>query len=102
MPALSKPASDIQSHRPLFQQAALCVGCSQGRGVSQRLAVQVHEEVLRLLTASLAKLSAHQLAKYLQATLQHSRKSRKCAKGPLPAHICWSLKIYLRIKCDLH
>jgi hypothetical protein len=38
---------------------------------------QVHEEVLRLLSATVGKLSAQQLAKYLQATLQHSRKSRK-------------------------
>ena len=47
--------------------------------VPERVAVQVHEEVLRLLTASVGKLSARQLATYLQATLQHSRKSRKCA-----------------------
>ena len=55
---------------------------------SQKLAVQVHEEVLRLLTASVGKLSAHQLATYLQATLQHSRKSRKCALDLLSAHLC--------------
>lgn len=47
--------------------------------------VQVHEEVLRLFTATVGKLSAEQLAKYLQMTLQHSRKSRKCASFiPIP------------------
>ncbi len=40
--------------------------------------MQVHEEVLRLFSATVSKLSAEQLAKYLQMTLQHSRKSRKC------------------------
>ncbi|CAL5228021.1 g11083 [Coccomyxa viridis] len=41
---------------------------------------QVHEEVLRLFSATVSKLSAEQLAKYLQMTLQHSRKSRKRTK----------------------
>ena len=45
--------------------------------------VQVHEEVLRLLSATAGKLSAEQLAQYLQMTLQHSRKSRKCAPSLL-------------------
>jgi hypothetical protein len=40
---------------------------------------QVHEEVLRLLLAALPKLDTPQLAHYLQETLKHSRKSRKCA-----------------------
>ena len=62
--------------------------------VPERVAVQVHEEVLRLLTASVGKLSAHQLATYLQATLQHSRKSRKCADDALLAHICLFLKAH--------
>ena len=43
--------------------------------------MQVHEEVLRLFSATVGKLSAEQLAKYLQMTLQHSRKSRKCASS---------------------
>ena len=41
--------------------------------------LQVHEEVLRLLLAALPKLGTAQLAHYLQETLKHSRKSRKCA-----------------------
>ncbi len=40
--------------------------------------LQVHEEVLRLLLAALPKLGTAQLAHYLQETLKHSRKSRKC------------------------
>ncbi len=45
---------------------------------TQSVCLQVHEEVLRLFSATVSKLSAEQLAKYLQMTLQHSRKSRKC------------------------
>lgn len=59
--------------------------------------MQVHEEVLRLLTASLGKLSAQQLAKYLQTTLQHSRKSRKCGDAPPLAHICLSYLQIIRV-----
>lgn len=47
----------------------------------------MHEEVLRLFTATVGKLSAEQLASYLQMTLQHSRKSRKC--GPLSCSVDW-------------
>ena len=63
------------------------------------MAVQVHEEVLRLLTASVGKLSAHQLATYLQATLQHSRKSRKCVVDLLLVHICLLLKAHSSKLC---
>ena len=46
-------------------------------GTNTDFYLQVHEEVLRLFTATVGKLSTEQLAKYLQMTLQHSRKSRK-------------------------
>ena len=52
--------------------------------------LQVHEEVLRLFSATVGKLSAEQLANYLQMTLQHSRKSRKYAPFPNPHSILHS------------
>ena len=57
--------------------ACSLVRVGQAARESFRMSLQVHEEVLRLLAATAGKLSAQQLAKYLQATLQHSRKSRK-------------------------
>lgn len=61
--------------------------------------MQVHEEVLRLLTATAAKLSAEQLANYLQATLQHSRKSRKCALAPNPHVLTGCQLIWVVSRC---
>ena len=42
---------------------------------------QVHEEVLRLLLAVAKQLSPEQLGRYLQTTIQRSRKSRRCEPG---------------------
>lgn len=42
-----------------------------------RCAAQVHEEVLRLLLAVAKQLSPEQLGRYLQTTIQRSRKSRR-------------------------
>lgn len=64
----------------------------------------MHEEVLRLLLAALPKLGTAQLAHYLQETLKHSRKSRKCAGNTvfMPSHapacclqsgLCRSLRV---------
>ena len=42
-------------------------------------AAQVHEEVLRLFLAVAKQLSPEQLGRYLQTTIQRSRKSRRHA-----------------------
>ena len=55
---------------------------------SQFAPLQVHEEVLRLLLAVAKQLSPERLGRYLQTTIQRSRKSRRCATAAEPLFIC--------------
>ena len=53
----------------------------------------MHEEVLRLLLAAAPRLDASTLGRHLQAAIQNSRKSRKCAPSalshcPRGTHMC--------------
>ena len=111
-PALSSQGRDLQSC-----SCSLPAGCSLCQAlnalpVSQSVAVQGLAHLLKawlsrcmrrccgLLTASVGKLSAHQLATYLRATLQHSRKSRKCVvKTSCLSNICLLLKAHSSKLC---
>ena len=55
----------------------MCRACTH----NQPRAEQVHEEVLRLLLAVAKQLSPEQLGRYLQTTIQRSRKSRRRVAG---------------------